>query len=137
MNPMISSSPAGSTSSPLLDSFLTQTHSHLSHVLNEPHLHNLIRINSQLFIISNTSEYKLYYCGGESYELVRVVEELSFVKDAQSGKIVRDKAIMYKSIVFKKRGKQYLVLKTNEGFSFFQINERQVTFLRTLDFYNT
>ena len=109
MNSLNSSTPAlnikSSSSTTVLDTFLTQTHSHLSRVLNEPNLHNLIRINSQLFMISNTSEYKLYCSGHGKYELVRVVKELSVVKDEISGEIVRDKAIMYQSIVFKKRGK--------------------------------
>ena len=42
------------------DFFMTRNQQYLSKILNEPNLHNVIRINRELFMISNTREFKLY-----------------------------------------------------------------------------
>ncbi len=43
-----------------IDFFMTKSLSYLGKRLDEPHIHHLVRINRDLFIISNTREFKLY-----------------------------------------------------------------------------
>ena len=43
-----------------IDFFMKRNQQYLANILKEDHLHNVIRINRDLFMISNTREFKLY-----------------------------------------------------------------------------
>jgi hypothetical protein len=64
--------------------------------LNEKHLHNVIRVNKNLFIISNIREFKLY---DSKYNMIRVIYELSSIEN--KGFYLREKAILHQSVTYK------------------------------------
>ena len=73
-----------------IDFFMRRSQQYLANTLNEDHLHNVIRISRDLFMISNKREFKLY---NSQYQMIKVVYELSCIEE--EGVFKRDKVILY------------------------------------------